>query len=242
MALKLDMSKAYDRVEWSFLNSVLIKMGFDSMFVSWTFNCISSTSFSVNINGQASGYFKPTRGIRQGDPLSPYLFILLSEVLSSLINQAQVNFLFQGLKLCRLGPALTHIFFADDSIIFCEASLFQALSLKTILDRYCKASGQVINMDKSSVFFSKNTPGSLKNTICTMLDGISLQHHARYLGLPMVLGKSEKEIFHYVVECVHNRVASWSNSFLSFAGKEVLIKVVINAMPTYVMSCFKLHM
>ena len=119
--MKLDMSKAYDRVEWSFLLQLMRKMGFIPKWIHLIFECISSVSYSMLVNGEPTNFFKPTRGIRQGDPLSSYLFLLCSEGLTHLINNAVHTGKVRGYSLYRNGPKISQLFFADDSLLFCRA-------------------------------------------------------------------------------------------------------------------------
>ena len=123
MALKLDMSKAYDRVEWSFLECLLRKMGFHSRWVNLMMECITTVSYSILINWEPSQTIHPSRGLRQGDPLSPYLFLLYTEGLHGLISRAAISGDIRGISICRNGSRLIHLFFADDSLLFCRASV-----------------------------------------------------------------------------------------------------------------------
>lgn len=131
-AFKIDLSKAYDRVEWSFLKEILLRLGFNSNWVELIMNCISSPCFSILINGERKGNFHSSRGLRQGDPLSPYLFILVAEGLSHLISKANSRGSLTGLT-CSNGPMISHLLFADDSIIFCRAAEQELVSLKNLL-------------------------------------------------------------------------------------------------------------
>ena len=121
MALKLGISKAYDRVEWEYMERVMIKMGFHSRWIQLMMRCITTASYSVLINGQPHGHITPTRGLRQGDPLSPYFFLRCTEGLHGLISKAAHNGDIRGVSLCRNGPRITHLLFADDSLLFCRA-------------------------------------------------------------------------------------------------------------------------
>ena len=133
MALKLDMSKTYDRVEWSFLKQLMLQMSFHEKWVDLLMMCITLVSYSLLINGEPTGKIVPSRGIRQGDPISPYLFLLCSEGLHALIERAARNGLIRDISLCRNGPRLTHLFFADNSLLFCKASIQECNHIQAIL-------------------------------------------------------------------------------------------------------------
>ena len=122
MAVKLNMSKAYDRVEWIFLKEVMIRMGFAKEWVVLIMRCISTVSYVVTTNGRRGSDFQPTRGLRQGDPLSPFLFLICSEGLSALLRIATREGPIKGVKASRRGPAISHLLFADDCILFGEAT------------------------------------------------------------------------------------------------------------------------
>ena len=162
MALKLDMSKAYDRVEWPFVEAIMKKMGFNEKCVKMIMECISTVSYSVLINGAPKGFIHPTRGLRQGDPLSPYIFLLCVEGLLAMVSRAQQENKIQGIKVAHGAPAISHLFFADDSILFCQATEEACDALQEILDTYEAASGQQVNKEKANIFFSKNTRTEMK--------------------------------------------------------------------------------
>nr|XP_027103208.1 uncharacterized protein LOC113724515 [Coffea arabica] len=133
-------------------------MGFSERWINWIWQCLSTVSYSFKINGDQKGFVTPKRGIRQGDPLSPYLFLICSEGLSNLLRRAEASKLISGISISRRGPSVSHLFFADDTLVFCKASPDQAEELMNVLVTYERGSGQMVNYDKSSVFFSKNTP------------------------------------------------------------------------------------
>lgn len=232
MAVKLDMSKAYDRVEWNFLEKVMQKLGFQERWISWVMECVKTVSYSFSINGEIKEYVVPQRGIRQGDPLSPYLVLLCSEGFSNLLRKAADANLITGMKVSRGGPSITHLFFADDSLIFCKANSQQASELMRILKCYESASSQLINLDKSSIFFSKNTSHETKVEVCQSMGSIQMVNQGRYLGLPMVVSRSKEQIFGYIRDNISQRLGKWKNKLLSAAGKEVMLKAVSFAMPT----------
>ena len=123
MAIKLDMSKAYDRVEWPYLESVMRRLGFTEKWIKLMMLCVKTVSYSILVNGEPRGLIKPSRGIRQGDPLSPFLFLLCTEGLHGLITKAVAQGYIKGYSLCRNSPTLTHLLFADDSLLFCRATI-----------------------------------------------------------------------------------------------------------------------
>lgn len=160
------------------------KIGFDQKWISWIIGCMSSVNYSIIIDGEAQGFITPTRGLRQGDPISPYLFLLCAEALSGLLLKAERNGSLTGVKISRTGPTLSHLFFADDSLLFCKADLAHCDLLKSILSIYGTASGQVINFDKSSVGFSKNIPEDARRELATRLGIHRITIDDKYLGLP----------------------------------------------------------
>ena len=120
--------------------------------------CITTVTYSILINGEPMGDIKPSRGIRQGDPLSPYLFLVCFEGLHRMIQKAACNGDINGVSICRNGPKLTHLFFANDSLLFCRATIQECQKLLEILATYERVLGQILNRDKTTLFFSKSTP------------------------------------------------------------------------------------
>ncbi|XP_027150120.1 uncharacterized protein LOC113750327 [Coffea eugenioides] len=145
-----------------------------------------------------------------------------------------------GIKISRQGPSVTYLFFADDSLIFCKVSCQEAQELTKILKRYEQALGQMINLDKSSAFFNKNVNQETREEVCSKLEGIQQVSQGKYLGLPMVITKTKKQMFGFIKDNIEHRMQSWKSKLLSSAEKEILIKAVSMAMLTYTMSCFKL--
>lgn len=191
-ALKLDMSKAYDRIEWGFLESVLSRFGFCSPFINSIMSCVTTVSYSVLLNGSPSHNFNPTQGLRQGDPLSLYLFILCAEALSALILQAESHGSLHGARVCRNAPSISHFFFDDDSLIFGRATASEMTTVKDIIEQYSRASGQKVNYEKSEVSFSADVNRERAVSLAS-LGGISLvDNHGVYLGLPASLGRKKR--------------------------------------------------
>ena len=120
MALKLDMRKAYDRMEWNFLQKLMEKMGFCTMWIGLIMECVRTISYLILMNSDPKGLINPTRGIRQGVPLSPFLFLLCTEGLHGLIKKTERAKDINDFSICKRDPKLTHLFFADDSLLFCK--------------------------------------------------------------------------------------------------------------------------
>ena len=156
MAVKLDISKAYDRVKWSFLEKNPLKLGFQDSWVDLIMECITTVSYSILVNGEPKSLITPSRGLRQWDPLSPYLFMFCAEGLNTLFLNAALRGEIQGFSICRNGPKLTHLFFADDCLIFCRSTLEECNKIQELLTYYEVASGQIINKEKTTLFFSRN--------------------------------------------------------------------------------------
>src|SRR3954467_11774765 len=133
-ALKLDMMKAYDRVEWTYLQAILLKLGFSQKWVSIIMGMVSSVSYSVLFNGKKLEDFTPSRGLRRGDPISPYLFLLAAEGLSCLLNSQFQSPHLGGLKVAPSAPAINHLLFADDNLLFFKATSDGAHEVSTLLE------------------------------------------------------------------------------------------------------------
>ncbi|KAG2667144.1 hypothetical protein I3760_15G097700 [Carya illinoinensis] len=189
-----------------FLETVMETMGFGAKWTSLLMLCVKSVSFSILVNGEPKGPIYPSRGLRQGDPISPYLFILCTEGLISLLQQADVK-------------DINHLIFADDSVLFCRATAQTNRNILHLLEVYEKASGQMVNKDKTSMVFSKNFWG--------------VQQQQNY-------DKRKHQAFSELQNKVWTKLQGWKEKLLSQGGKEVLIKVVALLIPTYTMSYFKL--
>ncbi|KAF7151290.1 hypothetical protein RHSIM_Rhsim02G0086600 [Rhododendron simsii] len=240
VALKLDMAKAFDRIEWSYLEAVLRKFGFNETWIRWVMSCVTTVSFATLINGEKGELFTPSRGIRQGCPLSPYLFILCAEGFHYLIQRAIMNSSLNGVKIGQHCPSISHLFFVDDSLLFWEATSFGCYAIDEILRKYEIASGQMVNGEKSSLFFSPNTPADVKQGISEALNICFENHGGKYLGLPSIIGRSKTGVFQYVKDRVIAKLKSWKDTVLNLAGKETMLKSVAMTMPNFIMQCFLL--
>ncbi|XP_042958006.1 uncharacterized protein LOC122293492 [Carya illinoinensis] len=220
MAMKLDMSKAYDRVEWQFLEAVLFKLGFCTQWVDLVMKCVKTASYSVLINGTPGKKFWPSRGLRQGDPLSPYLFIVCAEGLSSLLDYYEKRQMIKRVQVARGGTSINHLLFADDCILFGRTKIEEWRRIQRALQVYEKASGQFLNKEKTAVFFSKNSHPVDKQAIKEAGQNLVCGIYEKYLGLPAIVGRSKFNTFRSLKERIWQKIVSWKNKFLSQVGKE----------------------
>lgn len=169
MAIKIDFEKAYDRLRWSFIRHSLTELRLPQNMVDVMMRCISSTSLQVLWNGETTESFVPTRGIRQGDPLSPYIYVICMESLTHLIEEAVQVGSWKAVRASRNGPHLSNLAFADDLILFGEASMDQAKTIMTCLGKFCDMSGSKVSTAKSKIYFSNNTSEEIRGGICAHL-------------------------------------------------------------------------
>jgi len=241
MDVKTDISKAYDRIEWDFIKLVMQEMGFHQTWISWNLQCISTVSYSFLLNSSAQGAVTPETWLRQGNPLSPYMFIICSEVLSGLCRKAQQNDALSGLRVSKGSPRVNHLLFADDTMFFCRSDPKSCKTLLRILKKYEEASSQMINISKSAITFSRKTPDHVKTEAQQILQIQLTGGLGKYLGLPEMFGRKKRDLFNQIIDKIRQRSLSWSSRFLSTAGKTTMLKSVLASMPTYTMFCFKLH-
>lgn len=154
--LKIDMSKTYDKVNWVFLKTILLSMKFTPSWVNWILECVSTFHYTLLVNGGITQSFKPAKGLRQGDSLSPYLFLMCANILSLALIKAKNNRKIQGVRLGRNGVSFTHLLFANDSLLFFKRDNKSLANIQQILRWYCSISGQCVNLAKSDLFCSPN--------------------------------------------------------------------------------------
>lgn len=200
--------------------------------------CVSSTHYSVLLDNSSSGMVFPGRGLRKGDHLSPYLYILCTGGLSSLIKNSLGSGHLHGIKICRGAPIVSHLLFADDSFLFFRANEQEAGTIMDILHKYELASGQAINLDKSEIMLSRNVSQNVRSVLVDVLGVQERFGVSKYLGLPSMIGRNKIDVFHYVKDRIWKKVGSWKGKLLSMAGKEILIKSVAQSIPSYCMSTY----
>ncbi|CAM8900015.1 unnamed protein product [Rhodiola kirilowii] len=242
MSLKLDMSKAYERIEWKFLEKMMIALGFDSCWVEKVMMCVESVKYRVKINDNISDIIKPRRGLRQGDPISSYLFLICAEWLTHTIRMYQELGLIEGIKICKGAPVVLHLMLADDCMIFLKARQDSVGWIKDVLRRYEAVSGLKINYSKSEGVCSSNVKEDFRKMAREGLQIKLVEAHSDYLGLPMLFSNRKAALFRAIEEKAVRKISDWKHRLLSGAGREVLIKLVLQSIPIYAMSCYKIHL
>ena len=174
--------------------------------------------------------------------MSPYLFLLCSEGLNRMLQQAASNKRIRRFSLCKRGPKISHLFFANDNLLFCRVSLTDLQAIQDILSLYEQASGQKLNREKTTIFFSKAVNEDTKAQIMDFLQVPEVKEYEKYLGLPAVVGRNRKASLNFIKERVWSKLQGWKEKQLSQAGREILLKAVVQAIPTFAMGCFKLSM
>uniref|UniRef100_A0A803QHY3 Reverse transcriptase domain-containing protein n=1 Tax=Cannabis sativa TaxID=3483 RepID=A0A803QHY3_CANSA len=217
-ALKLDMEKAFDRVEWDFIRVFLSHLCCPNKFVSLILKCISTVTLKLCINNHLSPPFQPSRGIRQGDPLSPYLFLLVAEILSTVIHLKSLDHQFNGISIYRSTPSISHLLFADDSMLFTHVNNVNNNAIKDILATYNKATGQTVNFAKSSILFSPNTSSNDEQNFLTSLQMSDKPLIDKHLGVPQCLSRSKKSSFLFLLQKASSKLSPWNQHLFSKDG------------------------
>ncbi|KAK2430924.1 hypothetical protein QL285_029213 [Trifolium repens] len=237
LALKIDITKAFDTLDWNFLLKVLNSFGFNTVFCNWIHVILKSAFLSVSINGKSHGYFNCNRGVRQGDPLSPLLFCLAEDVLSRSISRLVSQGTLDLIKGTRHFHVPSHSFYADDLMIYCKGNLAGLKALKDLFTRYASESGQFINHAKSTIYSGSITPRRLDIIVALLNFKIgALPFH--YLGVPIFKGKPKLCHLQPIADKIKLKLSAWKASLLSIAGRVQLVKSVIQSMLTYSISIY----
>ena len=202
--------------------------------------CVNTVTFSALINNQPFGKIKSERGLRQRDPLSPFLFVMCTEGLIHKLAEAERTERLHRIQFSDEGPMIHHLLFADDSLLVCKATEEQATVLMKILEAYGIATGQKVNLLKSAITFEAKVCDETKEAV-KRITGITQEGGTgTYLGLPECFSGSKTEMLAYIYDKLKDKFSGYFSRCLSHGGREILIKVVAMAMPVYAMSCFKL--
>ncbi|KAG7588439.1 Reverse transcriptase domain [Arabidopsis suecica] len=235
--LKVDLRKAFDSVNWEFILYILEVSDFPPVFCNWIRLCMTTTSFSIKVNGDLCGFFKGKRGLRQGDPISPPLFFMAMEVFSNLLmskfDQGRI-----GYHPLGIHPKITHLAFADDIMLFFDGKAASLQEISLTLESFQTLSGLRMNKDKTDLFYT-----GVDQTEGDSLDSLGFNHGTlpiRYLGLPLLHRKLRKADYSSLIDQVAARFNCWAVKCLSFAGRLQLISSVIYGLINFWMSAFAL--
>lgn len=234
--MKNDISKAFDSVQWSFVIKSLRVLGFPERFIHWINLCISTPSFSVQVNGDLAGYFQSSRGLRQGCSLSPYLFVLCMNVLSWKINKAAAERKFNFHPGCQ-KLAITHLCFADDLMLFVKGTKESVQGALSVFEEFEVWSGLSINLEKSTIYMAGVSVAE-KQSILTNFKFAEGVLPVRYLGLPLMKKAMSKKDYLPLLEQIRSKIGSWTYRFLSYVGKLQLINSVLISIINFWISVF----
>jgi hypothetical protein len=233
LIMKLDLKKAFDCVDWDFLRLVLHAVGFGDKFITWILSCVTSANMAVLINGVPSNFFKSERGLRQGCPLSPYLFILIMEGLSILLSRSFSEHKISGIKVSKLIK-MVHLMFVDDVLLMSLANPEEWLCILEVLQRFCLVSGLSINLDKSTVHHWGISAPELQLLKATIpLNFKNLSEGFNYLGFHLRLGASSSEDWSWMVDTFKRKINFWCNKWLSLGGRLILVQSVLQSKAVY---------
>jgi hypothetical protein len=235
MLLKLDLSKYFDKLRWKYMKALLSYFGFNKDWVSWIMKLISSTFFSILVNGVPSHPFSPSRGIRQCEPLSPFLFVIMAQGLGHYIKGSIQNGSLQGLPLHGLQPTTSHSHFFDDTLLMNTPTTQEEIKLSSILSDFSEASGTTFNPAKSQLFFF-NTHVEIQQHLSQLLNTPVYTLPSCYLGLPLSESTAINISWDSLILSITNRLSNWTFCSLNLLAKIVLLKSVLQAIPTYLFS------
>nr|KAJ0196777.1 hypothetical protein LSAT_V11C700381330 [Lactuca sativa] len=238
LLFKVDFDKAFDSVNWEYLDSILGQMGFGNKWRMWIRGSLRSARASVIINGSPTKEFPITKGVRQGDPLSPYLFIIAMEGLNVALKTARDKEIFKGIKVPGSGPTISHLFYADDALFIGEWSRSNLKNLARILRCFHIASGLSVNFHKSRVLGIGSSTQELSSWE-SLLGCESGKLPFDYLGVPVGANMNLKKHWQPILKKFRTKLSIWKAKTLSFGGRLTLVKFVLGNLPTYYLSLFK---
>ncbi|XP_057840094.2 uncharacterized protein LOC131049990 [Cryptomeria japonica] len=214
-------------------------MKMSKMWINCIKHCVTSISYSIIVNGSIDGFFQATNGLRQGDHLSPFLFVLMAKILGRNIKKLVETGLWKGVLIHGSIDPISHSQFVDDTVLFGEASEKEAMAMKLLLSDYEKGSGQRMDIDKSLIYFF-NTNIRMQSKIGEILGFLTGSFPMKYLGVQLDPGRYQNRMWEELINKYQAKASSWKNKWLTQVGRIQMIKYVLSVIPIYHMSCFRL--
>ena len=239
LILKVDFEKAYDSVNWGFLKYMMRRVGMDEKWIRWMKACTFGGNMSILVNGSPTEEINVQRGLKQGDPLAPFLFLLVAEGFNGLMSNAVNRNLFKGFELNRGGMVVSHLQYADDTLCIGEPTVDNLWMLKAILRGFEMASGLKVNFHKSSLI-GINVDREFMEVACRFLHCREGVIPFKYLGLPVGANPRKASMWEPMLAQLKNRLHSWGNKYVSLGGRIVLLNSVLNAIPIFYLSFMKI--
>ncbi|PNY11621.1 cysteine-rich receptor-like protein kinase, partial [Trifolium pratense] len=237
LLFKVDFERAYDTISWNYLESMMLKMGFAERWMKWIRACIFNSSMSVLINGSPTEDFTVGKGLRQGDPLSPFLFLIAAEGLTGMVNKAVEIGKFVGYKV-NDSIRFQILQFADDTILLGECSWDNVRTMKSILRGFELVSGLKVNFVKSKLY-GINVEANVLEAAATFLDCSYDTIPFKFLGIPVGANPRRKATWTPIVDSMTKRLSRWNGRNLSIGGRVTLINSVLSSLPLYFFSFYK---
>jgi exonuclease III len=239
LLFKVDFEKAFDSIDWRYLDAVLLKMGFPTLWRKWIKECIGTASASVLVNGSPTDEFNLERGLRQGDPLSPFLFLLAAEGFNVLMESFLLHNIFTGYKVGASDPVVvSHLQFADDTLILGEKSWANIRAMRAVLLLFEALSGLKVNFSKSQLVGVNVSSSWLAEAALVLNCNVGSLPFV-YLGLPIGGNARRLAFWEPVLNRIKSRLSVWNCKHLSLGGRLVLLKSVLSSLPVYALSFFK---
>ena len=239
MVFKADFEKAYDSVSWGFLDYMLMRMGFCERWRKWINGCLTTATISILVNGSPSKEFTPKRGLRQGDPLAPFLFNIVAEGLTGLMRSVVSKNLFRSYIVGSLKEEVNILQYADDTLFFGDATKHNVRTLKCVLRCFEEASGLKINYSKSH-FGCLGKSVSWCREAAQFLNCSTMDFPFIYLGILVGVSSKSWIVWQPIVRNFEVKLAKWKQGTLSMGGRITLINSVLSALPICLLSFFRI--
>ena len=237
MVMKVDLEKAYDRLEWSSIKMVLEHFGFSESMIKLIMSFVSTTTTALLFNGSKLESFQPSRGIRQGDLMSPYLFLLCMEFLGAQITSMCEDRRWDKVRASRSGLSFSYVFFVDDLMLFAKANRKNCEAIIEVLDNFYNLVGQKVNLTKLKILFSTTVSCRTRRGICRRLEIAATTNLGKYLGFPIIHRRRMGNAYNFVVNKIQSKLAGWRSKLLSKPSRLVLVKSVAVHVAKYYMQC-----